>query len=74
MIIIEIIPIGHWNRYLVNKYHVPGTVLDRKDKQIPVPAYWIQSFEQASNVVHYEGIMEVHLGRLPGGGNIQAEF
>lgn len=39
MVIIEIIPIGHWNRYLVNKYHVPGTVLDLKDKQVSVPAY-----------------------------------
>lgn len=58
----------------MNKYYVLGTQPDLEDKQIPVPAYWIQCFEEGSNVVHYGGITEVHLGRLPGGGNTLAEF
>ena len=44
IIIVEIIFIGHWNRDLVNKYYVPGTILDLEDKQVTLSAYWIQSF------------------------------
>lgn len=58
----------------MNKYYVLGTELDLEDKQIPVPIYWSQCFGEGSNVVHYEGITEVLLGRLPGGETFQLNF